>query len=103
MELLGMTLGSCTGMDVIAIVRKMRQPVTAYEARVGGPRSEERPKVFSALTVEHVVRGRGIEPAGVRRAVELSATCYCPVSAMLGRRPPQLLVLMAGKRTGQRA
>lgn len=88
MELLAMALGGCTGMDVIAILRKMRQDVTGYEIRVTGPRADEHPRVFTSMSVEHVVRGRSLNPANVRRAVELSATRYCPASAMLGRAAP---------------
>jgi putative redox protein len=84
-ELLLLGLGGCTGMDVIGILRKMRQDVTAYEVRVEADRSEQHPKVLTRITVEHVVRGRGLDAAAVRRAVELSATRYCAVSAMLGK------------------
>jgi putative redox protein len=88
MRVLAMALGGCTGMDVIAILRKMRQDVTAYEVLVSGPRADAHPQVFTALEVEHVVRGRGVVPSSVRRAVELSATRYCPASAMLAHAAP---------------
>ncbi|HUX87413.1 MAG TPA: OsmC family protein [Chloroflexota bacterium] len=84
-ELLLLGLAGCTGMDVISILRKMRQDVSGYEVRVVGSRAESHPKVFTEITVEHVVRGRGLSPDSVRRAVELSATRYCPASAMLGK------------------
>jgi putative redox protein len=85
MELVLMALAGCTGMDVISILRKMRQDVTGYEVRVrGDERAPDFPKVYTKITVEHVVRGRGIAESSVARAVELSATRYCPVSAMLG-------------------
>jgi putative redox protein len=84
MELLMAGLGGCTGMDVISILRKMRQDVTAYEVRVAGERASEHPKIFTSIQVEHVVRGRGVNVDSVRRAVELSATRYCPAAAMLG-------------------
>ena len=41
--------------------------------------------MFTHIVVEHVVRGRDINPESVRRAVELSATRYCGASAMLGK------------------
>ncbi|HLZ73062.1 MAG TPA: OsmC family protein [Dehalococcoidia bacterium] len=88
MRVLAMALGGCTGIDVISILRKMRQEVTAYEVRVSGPRAGEHPHVFTALEVEHVVHGRALNPENVRRAVELSATRYCPASAMLGKAAP---------------
>jgi putative redox protein len=85
MELLLVGLGGCTGMDVISMLRKMRQDVTAYEVHVSGERATEHPKVYTSIRVEHVVRGRAVNPESVRRAVELSATHYCSAAAMLGR------------------
>ena len=85
MELILMGLGGCTGMDVISILRKMQQQVTGYEVRLNGDRSGEHPKIYTDITVEHVVTGNGLAEASVRRAVELSATKYCPASAMLSK------------------
>ena len=83
MELLLLGLGGCTGMDVISLLRKMRQEVTAYRVELAADRADDHPKVMTAITITHVVTGRGLDPAKVRRAVELSATRYCPASAML--------------------
>src|SRR5512133_1032876 len=85
MELLAMGLGGCTGMDVISILRKMQQQVSEYEVRVEGVRSDAHPKVYTDMVVEHVVKGKSLVESNVRRAVELSATKYCPASAMLGK------------------
>jgi putative redox protein len=85
MEMLLVGLGGCTGIDVISILRKMRQDVSGYQIRLHGERATEHPKVFTSITVEHVVRGRGLNPDAVKRAVELSATRYCSAAAMLGR------------------
>jgi putative redox protein len=85
MELVLLALAGCTGMDVIAMLRKMRQTVTGYEVRVSGDeRAAEHPRVYTAITVEHIVRGPALDDAAVARAVALSSTRYCPVSAMLG-------------------
>jgi len=85
MEAVLLAFGGCTGMDVISILRKMRQDVTAYEVRLVGDRTEQQPTVFTDITVEHVVRGRNLNADNVRRAVELSVVRYCPVSAMLSK------------------
>ena len=85
MELILMGLGGCTGMDVISILRKMQQQVTGYEVRLSGDRASEHPKIYTDITVEHVVTGKGLVEASGRRAVELSATKYCPASAMLSK------------------
>lgn len=85
MQLLLVSLGGCTGMDVIAMLRKMRQDVTDYQVIVTAERAEEHPRVFTAIDVEHIVAGHDLAEESVRRAVELSATRYCPVSAMLSK------------------
>jgi putative redox protein len=76
------SLAGCTAMDVASILRKKRQPAASYEIEVEGDRAEEHPRVFTAIRIEHRVRG-AVEPEALRRSIELSATTYCPVSAML--------------------
>ena len=85
MDLVLVGLAGCTGMDVISILRKMRQDVTAYEVAARGTQADEHPRVYTSVTVEHTVTGRGLSLDLVRRAVELSETRYCPVGAMLSK------------------
>jgi len=83
MELPIMALVGCMGMDVVSILRKMRHPVTGYELRVRGVRAETDPKVFVAIAVEHTFTGADLSQEAIDRAIELSRTKYCSVSAML--------------------
>jgi len=83
MELVLIALGACTGMDVIGVLRKKRQEVTGYEIAVSGERADEEPRVFTTINVEHIVRGRGIDPSAVQRAVDLSTDKYCSIIATL--------------------
>ena len=83
MELLLIALGSCTGVDVISILKKQRQQITDYRIEVSGERREEFPKSYTRLYVRHIVRGRGVSEAAVARAIELSDTKYCSVAATL--------------------
>ncbi len=83
MELQLVALGGCTAMDVLSILRKMRQDVVEYEVRLTNHRAAEHPKVYTAIGLLHVVRGRDLSEANVRRAIELTMTRYCPVFAML--------------------
>lgn len=87
-ELLLLALGGCTSMDVISILRKMRQTVTDYRVLVHGERAEAHPQVFTSLIVEHVITGRQLDETLVRRAIELSDTRYCPAHAMLSQAAP---------------
>jgi putative redox protein len=82
-EVLLSALAACTAMDVMSILRKKRQPVEGYRVRVDGEQSEEHPRVFTDIHVVHEVRGGDVDPAAVRRAVELSASRYCAISATL--------------------
>jgi putative redox protein len=85
MELLLAGLAGCTGMDVISILRKKRQLVTAYEVHVTGRRAEENPMVFVEISVEHVVTGHHLQAEAVARAIQLSEERYCGAGAMLGK------------------
>lgn len=87
MELLLVSLAGCTGADVISILEKKRQNVTAFEVRVHGDRADEYPRKYTNIEVIYVVTGREIDPGAVRRAIELSETKYCSVSATLGGAP----------------
>jgi putative redox protein len=83
MELLLVSLGGCTGADVVSILRKKREQVTSYRVEVRGERREEYPKSFRRMEVRHIVTGRGISKEAVEQAIELSSTKYCGVSASL--------------------
>lgn len=85
MELVLMALGGCTGMDVISILRKMRVDVDSYQVRLEAERTDQHPRIFTRIRIEHVFTGTGIPVDNVERAVGLSATKYCPVSAMLAK------------------
>lgn len=85
MELMAIGLAGCTAMDVISILQKKRQEVTRFETQVHASRAEEHPKVFTHIVVEYLIEGRGIDPAAVERAIELSETKYCPAQAMLAK------------------
>jgi len=76
-------LAGCTAMDVASILRKKRQSATSYEVAVTAEQADAHPRVFTTITVEHRLGG-DVEPEAARRSVELSATQYCPVNAMLG-------------------
>jgi putative redox protein len=83
MEMVALGLAGCTAMDVISILLKKRQSVTQFEVTVDAARSAEHPKVFTHAIITYEVVGRDIDEIAVLRAVELSATKYCPVQAML--------------------
>ena len=82
-ETLMVCLGACSGMDVVPIAAKKRQQISRYEIRVEGVQRDEYPQILTRVDVTHVVEGPVVEEAAIRRSIELSATKYCPVNAML--------------------
>jgi putative redox protein len=80
-------LAACTAMDVASIMRKKRQRIERYQIMVTAEKADEHPQVFTSIVVEHRITGH-VSAEAVRRSVELSATAYCPVSAMLSRAVP---------------
>ena len=88
MELVAMGLAGCTAMDVISILAKKKQDVTAFEVKVHADRSEETPKVYTRAELEYQVTGHNINETDVLRAIELSIQKYCPVHAMLSQAFP---------------
>lgn len=81
-------LAACGAMDVIAILRKMRQDVTGYEVVASGDRRQEHPQVYTRIRLTHELRGRSLVEANVARAVQLSISRYCPVFAMMAPSVP---------------
>jgi putative redox protein len=82
-ETLVVSLAACSAMDVASIATKKRQRLTRYEIHVEAIQRDEFPQVLTRVEVIHDVEGPVVEEAAIRRAIELSATKYCPVNAML--------------------
>ena len=82
-ELVLFGLAGCTGADVVNILRKKKAPVRDFEMRLTAHEAPEHPKRFTEIHMEYIVYGDGINPEDVERAIELSTTQYCSVSAML--------------------
>lgn len=83
LELVLMGLAGCTGMDVVAILKKMRISYREMFIGVEAERQEEHPKVFSKIDIVFRFTGTGLDRQKLERAVSLSADKYCSVSAML--------------------
>lgn len=82
-ELLLLALGGCTASDVITILQKKRMELDGFEIHITATQRDEHPQVFTEIHLEYVIRGSDIRPADVVRAIELSESKYCSVSAML--------------------
>ncbi len=85
MELILMGLSGCASFDVVGILKKAKQDVTAVDVELSANRADETPAVFTDIHLRFIVTGSNIKPALVERAVKLSAEKYCSASIMLAR------------------
>ncbi|MGB0938627.1 MAG: OsmC family protein [Colwellia sp.] len=79
------SLGGCSSVDVISILKKTRQNVQDCKVEITGTRVESVPKLFSDIHLHFVISGSNIEEKHVKKAINLSADKYCSVALMLNK------------------
>ena len=70
---------SCSGSDVVLILRKMLVELRELRIEVEGQRREEEPRRFVAIHFNYLIGGAGLDQARAARAVSLSIEKYCSV------------------------
>ena len=85
MEMVLMSAGCCSSVDVVSILQKSKQNFTNVEVQLTSERAESAPRVFTKMNLHFVVTGYGVSEKHVGRAVELSAEKYCSVALMLDK------------------
>ncbi len=81
-------LSGCTGMDIVAILRKAEKTVDDFDMKVIGEISKQAPIEYTAIHVIYTFKGAGdhLEPA--LQAVTDSQEKYCGVSGLLKKAIP---------------
>ncbi|MBM4171293.1 MAG: osmotically inducible protein OsmC [Ignavibacteria bacterium] len=82
-ELLLLGLGGCTGSDVVTILQKKRVQLNSFKINISADIADEHPQVFTKIHIEYVFSGNDLQAKDLERAIELSMTKYCSVTAML--------------------
>ncbi len=77
------SLGGCTGMDVISILTKMRVKPDYFNVEVTGELTEEHPKYYNKIHIVYTFSGDELPMAKLEKAINLSQDRYCGVSEML--------------------
>lgn len=85
MEMLLAGTGGCTAFDVVLILKKGRQNISACEVSLKAERAESDPKIFTRIHFHYRVKGKQLKPEAVARAIELSKDKYCSASIILGK------------------
>ncbi len=76
-------LTGCTALDVISIMRKMKNMSEVFYVEAEAEESESQPKVFTKIMLTYYFKGGGVREENARKAIDLSLTKYCSVAAML--------------------
>ena len=79
-QLLLSALGACSGIDVVSIMKKMRQDVSGLRIEVTGEKTPSFPKYYGKIHVKYIVEGNGIKRDALLKAIRLSLEKYCTVS-----------------------
>ncbi len=82
-ELILISLGACTGSDVVSILQKKRVKLAGFEVKLKAQVAEEHPQVYTKIHIDYVFYGENLSTNDLERAIDLSQNKYCPVSAML--------------------
>jgi putative redox protein len=85
LELMALSVGSCSSYDVVTILKKARQKVTGCEVEVTAKRADAVPAVFENIHLHFQVSGENLKKDQVKRAISLSAEKYCSASIMLSK------------------
>lgn len=83
MQMILMGLGGCSGIDIVAILKKQRQTVESFSMKVEGEREKgKEPSLWENINIVFELKGT-IDPDKAYRACELSMEKYCSVAATL--------------------
>ena len=85
MEMVLIGTGGCSAFDVVHILERGREAIEDCVVEMEAERAEQDPKVFTRIHMHFVVKGRGLSPSKVERAIRLSLEKYCSASAMVAK------------------
>jgi putative redox protein len=78
-------LAGCTGIDVIMILKKMKVVPEAFNVIVDADVTDEHPKHYIKMKIIYQFKGKDLPMDKLEKAVKLSKTTYCGVSAVYSK------------------
>jgi putative redox protein len=85
MQALLMALGSCSGIDIVSILKKQRQTINGFTMQISGEREEgTEPSLWKKVEAVFTLKGE-IDKDKAERACALSIDKYCSVAETLRR------------------
>lgn len=85
MEMLLIGLGGCSGIDMVNVLNKQKEPLNDVKIKIKATRkTEEMPPIFEVIDIHFELYG-ALNVQKVERALALTFEKYCSVSNILGR------------------
>ncbi|ALL07732.1 osmotically inducible protein OsmC [Pedobacter sp. PACM 27299] len=85
MEMLLIGLGGCSGIDMVNVLTKQKEPLNDVKIKIKASRkTEEMPPIFDVINIHFDMYG-ALNVQKVERALALTFDKYCSVSNILGR------------------
>lgn len=85
MEMLLVGLGGCSGIDMVNVLTKQKEPLNDIKIAITATRKdEEMPPIFDVINIHFDLYG-DLSTAKVERALSMTFDKYCSVSNILGR------------------
>ncbi len=85
MDVLLEAVGACSVFDIVGILSKKRKTIEALDIDIDSQRAEDFPKVFTKIQLNYVLKSPNASQDDLEKAIDLSMTKYCSVSATLKR------------------
>ncbi len=76
------SIGGCTGLDVVALLKKMRVELDGFKVVVDANLTTEHPKYYDKVSIDYYFTGRDLNEDKIKKAVTLSEERYCGVIKM---------------------
>lgn len=81
-EAMILAFGGCTSMDVVSLLRKMKQDFDDFAVLLDTERADEHPKVLTKIELSYRVWGE-VDQEKFTKAIDLSLDKYCSVANTL--------------------
>ena len=76
------SLGGCTGLDVLSLLKKIRVEIEDFKVTVNGELTEEHPKYYDKVSIDYYFTGTDLNEEKIKKVVSLSEERYCGVIKM---------------------
>jgi len=78
-ETLLLSVAGCMGIDMVSFLQKMKVEITSYKMDIMGERNPTPPQYYTSMEMVIAVKGKGLTPKKLERAIALSHEKYCSV------------------------